>query len=716
MQFIKGVGPKLGSVFVSRGIRTARDLLFFFPRTHEDRSKLLSVAEALASLSAEPGLEAAARPPSVTIALDVISSRRIPLRGRGRSMQEVRCSDATGSAVLKWFHFPKGMESRFAPGVRIIVTGSPKKVFQQLEFIHPEISFNGSPNTADYGRIVPVYVEIEGVPTRTLRRVLWNALEKFGSLLEDDIPQSLLARHGLPPLREAIQETHFPTSAEVSSQTRYMTRIIYDEFFKFEYQVLKQRLRMQREKSTAFDPERVKDHVENLKKLLPFRLTGDQEKSLGEILSDLAQSHPMQRLIQGDVGSGKTAVALLSAAAVLAEGGQAALMAPTEILAEQHFRSAIRLFGSRVRTALLTGSTTAAERRVILPRLEAGEPSLLIGTHALIEDAVRFKALDFVLIDEQHRFGVEQRRALRSKGHPDAAGRPLVPHLLVLTATPIPRTLALTAYGDLAVSTLKEMPPGRTPIRTRVVSEDKRSQAYAFIAEQLRAGRQAYFIFPLVSESEAEGFTELRSATAEAERLQSSVFPDFKVGLMHGQLLPAEKSEIMDRFKRGEIHLLVSTTVVEVGVDVPNATVMAIEHAERFGLSQLHQLRGRVGRGAHASYCFLFTANNRGKSTHLGENAALRLSTLEKTTDGFEIAEVDLKIRGPGEFLGTRQAGTLPFRVADLVRDRDWLYKAREDALAILKSDPELEQPETSRLRRYDQREGRVQAERLSTS
>jgi ATP-dependent DNA helicase RecG len=388
-------------------------------------------------------------------------------------------------------------------------------------------------------------------------------------------------------------------------------------------------------------------------------------------------------------------------------------MAPTEILAEQHYKNAIKLFGGKLNVALLTGKTPTSERNALFPRLAAGEPILLIGTHAVLEDPVVFKNLCYTLIDEQHRFGVEQRRTLRQKGtrKDPATGGMILPHNLILTATPIPRTLALTAYGDLAVTSITELPPGRTPILTKLVKDKaEQAKAYQTIRDELKAGHQAYFIYPLVNDSEAEGFTQLKSAVAEAENLQHEIFPEYKVGLLHGQMRPDEKAKIMDQFQRKEIHILVSTTVVEVGVDVPNATIMVIEHAERFGLSQLHQLRGRVGRGAKQSYCFLFT------HAKTGEVTSMRLDVLEKTNDGFKIAEADLEIRGPGEFLGTRQSGGLPFRMAHLVRDREWLLKARDDASELLKTDPELVLPEHLPLRRYYEREGNTQFERLKTS
>jgi ATP-dependent DNA helicase RecG len=720
IQFVKGVGPRLGTIFESRGISTVKDLLHFFPRAYEDRTRLLRISELKEGENA-------------TVAVQVQSQRKIPVRGR--SILEVRCTDSSGSLLLKWFHAPRGMETRFQPGAQLIVTGMIKQFMGRAEMIHPEITWGLSAaanpgatatdavdTTPDVGRVVPIYIEIEGVSSRVLRKILWEALGKYSFTLTEDLPENLLTKYALPKLAKAVRDIHFPeqegsTAVDVTALVEFNTashwRLIYEEFLKFEYLVLKQRLRMQKELARSFGKKGGLEGARDLAKLLPFKLTEAQGKAIGEILGDLAQGHPMNRLIQGDVGSGKTAVAFVTAGCVLAEGGQAALMAPTEILAEQHYKNALKLFGGRLNVALLTGKTPASEREPLFKRLAAGEPILLIGTHALIEDPVVFQNLTYILIDEQHRFGVEQRRTLRNKGqHTDEqTGRTSLPHSLVLTATPIPRTLALTAYGDLAVTSIRELPPGRSPVKTKVLRERaEMSRAYEMIRQELHAGRQAFFIYPLVNESEAEGFTQLKSAVAESDRLQTEVFPEFKVGLLHGQQKPEEKARIMERFQRNEIQVLVSTTVVEVGVDVPNATVMAIEHAERFGLSQLHQLRGRVGRGMHQSHCFLFSHPKAGATT------ALRLEALEETNDGFKIAEIDLEIRGPGEFMGTRQSGGLPFRLAHLVRDQEWLIRARDDATDLLREDPELTRPENAPLRRFFDRDGHTQLERLKTS
>jgi ATP-dependent DNA helicase RecG len=714
VQFVKGVGPRLGAVFNSRGIHTVKDLVTFFPRAYEDRTKIAKAANLVEGENA-------------TLSVEVTGSRKIPTRG-GRSMLEVRTRDETGPLMLKWFHAPRGMESRFAPGSKIIVTGAIKFFMSRPEIIHPEVSFGLSASDAaegaskDAGRVVPIYTEIEGVPSRTLRKILWEALEKYAPALTEDLPECLRQRHGLPRLGPAVRAIHFPEKdpqtekANLQDLIDFNTpahwRLVYEEFFKFEYLVLRQRLRMEKELAPVLGPGGGARAARDLEALLPFTLTGDQKKVLSEILSDLASGHPMNRLVQGDVGSGKTAVAFLAAACVLAEGGQVALMAPTEILAEQHFLNARKLFGGRLNVALLTGRSTQAERTTLLHRLASSEPLLLIGTHALIEEPVVFSELALVMIDEQHRFGVEQRRALKRKGVriDERSGARVLPHGLILTATPIPRTLALTAYGELSVSSIQELPPGRTPVETHLIQGDGKALAFERIRDELKRGQQAYFIYPLVNESEAEGFAALKNAVAEADHLQHEVFPEFKVGLLHGQMRPEEKAAAMARFKSNELQILVSTTVVEVGVDVPNATIMVVEHAERFGLSQLHQLRGRVGRGARQSYCYLFT------HPRVGETTAQRLEVLEDTNDGFKIAEADLEIRGPGEFLGTRQAGGLPFRLANLVRDREWLLRARADAESILATDPNLELLDHAPLRSYYEREGSIQFDRLKTS
>jgi ATP-dependent DNA helicase RecG len=714
IQFVKGVGPKLGAVFNSREIQTVRDLFYFFPRDYEDRSQVFTVS------ALQDGAKA-------TLSVRVLSSRSIPMQKLGRSLFEARCSDesSTGILSLKWFYLPKGLDRKLVPGAQFVVTGKVKAYMGRMEMVHPEITWgvqldeSQAEGHSNVGRVVPVYVELEGVPSRTFRKVLWEALEKFGGLIPEDLPAYLLSRRKLPQAAEAVRSLHFPPEGAESDLQALMDfntpahrRLIYGEFFKFEYLMLRKKLNLEKAAARAFGLRGGVEFVKSLILELPFRLTGGQLSAIGDILEDLRQSHPMDRLVQGDVGSGKTAVAFLTAACVVREGHQVALMAPTEILAEQHAVNLRKLWGDKVPVVLLTGKTSSGERVRIQGLLSSGQPLLVIGTHALLEDAVSFACLSYILIDEQHRFGVDQRRTLRQKGSrfdPETQ-KTFLPHSLILTATPIPRTLALTAFADLTVSTISELPPGRSPVQTRVVRENShREKAYEAIRHELREGRQIYFIFPLVNDSEAEGFTHLKSAVAQANYLAEEVFSGYSVGLLHGQLRPEQKAIVMDRFKAGELKILVSTTVVEVGVDVPNASVIAIEHAERFGLSQLHQLRGRVGRGQYRSYCFLFAGQSKTGTV------AQRLEVLEQTTDGFKIAEADLEIRGPGEFLGTRQAGGLPFRLGNIVRDRELLAEARDDAMQVLREDPDLQAQQHESLREYFVREGENQFGRLKT-
>jgi ATP-dependent DNA helicase RecG len=462
-------------------------------------------------------------------------------------------------------------------------------------------------------------------------------------------------------------------------------------------------MNLQKEEGHALDPQKLAASLGKARKLFPFELTKGQQSSLKEILDDFEKPHPMNRMLQGDVGAGKTAVALISAFAAIDQGYQVALMAPTEILAEQHFNHILKLFGANAPVRFLGGKTPPAERKVLQSYLDEGTPCLLIGTHALIEEPVKFKNLGYVIIDEQHRFGVEQRKKLREKSV-------IQPHTLIMTATPIPRTLALTAYGDLAVSSIRERPPGRTAIKTHLVRQTDQAKVHDFVRNQIREGRQAYFIFPLVNDSEDEAFKHLTSAVSAAEKLTKEVFPEFKVGLLHGQLSSSEKAATMESFRKNEIQILVSTTVVEVGVDVPNATVMVIEHAERFGLSQLHQLRGRIGRGQHTSTCFLKT--DRPPQIPTPE----RLEVMCETEDGFKIAEADLMLRGPGEFLGTKQSGSLPFKIASLVRDQEWLNLARTDVVELLKLDPNLSKPENANFNNYLSKSGKIESSHLKTS
>jgi ATP-dependent DNA helicase RecG len=497
---------------------------------------------------------------------------------------------------------------------------------------------------------------------------VWQALESLEPTLFDPVPPDILTREGWPTRRDALVQSHFPdanTSVEDLNafRTPAQRRLIFEDFFVFQTG-----LALRREQNAQVRKAlvcRVDDRVRAAARaVLPFKLTDGQRQALAEIVADMQKEWPMQRLLQGDVGAGKTIVALLAAVVAMENGYQVALMAPTEILAEQHFTTVFKWLGTtRYRFALLTGRTTAAERRELLPAIERGEVQLVVGTHALVQEQVKFKALALAIIDEQHRFGVIQRGTLAAKGlHPD---------VLVMTATPIPRTLALTECGDMEVSVIRGLPPGRRPVKTLVKPDSRREDVYALVRQQLREGRQAYVIYPLVEQSEK---VDLKAATAMAEHLARDVFPEFKVALLHGRMKGEEKERIMRAFAAGELQLLVSTTVVEVGVDVPNATVMIVEHAERFGLSQLHQLRGRVGRGAHESFCILLY------QAPWSEEARERLKAMADTNDGFVIAERDLKLRGPGDFFGTRQSGIPQLRAGDLTRDADLLELAYSEA------------------------------------
>jgi ATP-dependent DNA helicase RecG len=559
------------------------------------------------------------------------------------------------------------------------------KVFQQKrEIVHPDVEMvegDIEEDSINFKRIVPIYSETEGLHQRTLRRLMKTVVDHYGDALSSPIPEDILKRLGLIDFQEAFRRVHFPAD-EVSSvhglnlqRSPGHRRIIFDEFFFLELGLAIRKKGVALEEGIPFRPSgRL---CQRLIERLPFQLTGAQQRVLSEIRQDMTRPHPMNRLIQGDVGSGKTAVALLASLDVIEGGYQAALMVPTEVLAEQHdvnLRLWVEPLG--VHVALLTSNIKGQEREEIYGKVRAGQVQLVIGTHAMIQEAVEFQRLGLVIIDEQHKFGVVQRGLLKKKGNH--------PHLAVMTATPIPRTLAMTVYGDLDVSVIDEMPKGRMPVETKVFPESARPRVYRILEDEIKKGRQAFIVYPLVEESEK---LDLKNATQMAEHLGKDVFPDFKVGLLHGRLKSDEKEPIMREFKEGRIHILVSTTVIEVGIDIPNASIMVVEHAERFGLSQLHQLRGRIGRGRHPSRCILMVPYR------CSEEAKVRLRAMEKTTNGFRIAEEDLNLRGPGEFFGIRQSGFPDFRVARVIRDTATLVEARREAFRLIERDPELTQP-----------------------
>ncbi len=609
----------------------------------------------------------------VTVVVRVLSSD-LTRRGR-RQVFAAALEDDSGAVFARWFNQPY-LKTVLEKGTRAVVSGEVRfdRAARRIEFVNPVfevLSENEVTELVHAGRIVPEYSQIGDLSGRRIRRFVKNALDRFVDGLVDPLPAGVLFHRKLPALRDAMANVHFPPSLDVAARAR--ERLAYEEFFLFQVIVGLRKLQAASEPSAIGIDWSDREH-RRLVESLPFSLTAAQERVIREIGSDMASGRSMNRLLQGDVGSGKTVVAAAAMHQAVVNGYQAAIMAPTEILAEQHFQNIdalLRPLGDRV--VLLRGGMRAGERSDALEAMERGEADVAVGTHALIQEGAAFRKLGLAVIDEQHRFGVAQRAALHEKGG--------APDVLVMTATPIPRTLALTVYGDLAVSTLDELPPGRPPVVTAVRDEAARKKVYAFLKKEMAEGRQVFIVYPLVEESEK---IELAAATEMYDELRGNVFGDAEIGLVHGRMKPEEKDAVMERFRAGEIDLLVSTTVVEVGVDVANATVMVIEHAERFGLAQLHQLRGRVGRGEHRSYCVLMVGPG------ASDEARERIQVLADTSDGFVIAEKDLELRGPGEFLGVRQHGLPRFAVADLIHDSQLLIRARDDAFAFLDGDPEL--------------------------
>ena len=668
IDIIKGIGPKIAKKFQKKGIETIEDLLFFLPRTYEDRRKITPIGELIEEKTA--------------VVFGEIIKSGVNYYSK-RKTYEVLMTDGTGFLTLKWFNFQERvMRGLYPPGKKIYAIGEVHRFLKTLEMIHPETFSEEEEEKleTELGKIVPVYSAIEGLPEKTLRKIMRSVVEEYVDLVDNLIPPHILKKANLLPVKEALRNLHLPQTSEnfedlLNEKNIYLRSLSFEELFFLELGLALKKSQVVKEKGIAFRVE--SPLVEEFLKRLPFELTKAQRRVIEEIKKDMAKPTPMNRLIQGDVGCGKTVVAFVSALIAIDNGYQVALMAPTEILAEQHyrnFRSYAQLMG--IPFCLLTGGISPAKKREIYHGLATGYYKLVIGTHALFQERVEFKKLGLVIIDEQHRFGVLQRAALREKA------KGITPDTLVMTATPIPRTLALTVYGDLDVSIIDEMPKGRKPVITKLFLEYNKDKAYALVKEELKKGNQAYVILPLIEESES---LNLKAVMTYGEELQREVFPEFKVRILHGKMSSVEKDKIMQAFKRGEINVLVSTTVVEVGVDVPNATVMVIEHAERFGLSQLHQLRGRVGRSEKQSYCFLIAYN-----VSFQSEAFKRLQILTQTYDGFKIAEEDLKLRGPGDLFGTQQSGFIEFKRADPVRDLDLLLLARDSAFELIREDPEL--------------------------
>ncbi len=683
LQALDGVGPKLAEVAAEAGIETVGDLLTRFPHRHRDR-QIIPVA------SLEPKQQG-------TIAVEVLGNAGRPFRRGGLSILSVKVGDESGTIRATWFNQP-WLASKLTEGTQMLLTGSmDKRGFRvsEYEFVGggPRVLSRGEGGTAgspravldppppappagEAAKLVPVHPATEQLRPQKLRQWMEQAIGSVGNVLEP-LPAEMRTRHGLAGAADAVKVVHFPETVEEVEAAR--ERLRFEELFLYQA-ILVTRKRAHRVARPAPRLGRPGERVGRWVESLPFEPTRDQLKAFDEIDADLDAGEPMQRLLMGEVGSGKTVVALYSMLRALEAGFQAVLMAPTETLAEQHAVTLERLLAEEATPfALLTGATKAARRREHLDRLASGELGLVVGTHALIEPDVRFARLGLCVVDEQHRFGVSQRKALDSKG---VEG--LAPHVLHMTATPIPRTLSLTAYGDLDTTALHELPSGRKPVATRIVEENDRAGAYEFIRGQLREGRQAFVVCPLVEESEK---LQGRAAEVEAERLAATELRDFSVGVIHGQMRSADKAAAMEAFAAGDTDVLVATTVIEVGIDVANATVMVIEGAERYGVSQLHQLRGRVGRGEHESCCLLFPED-------AGALARHRLQAVEREGDGFRLAEVDLSLRGEGEVLGTRQHGLPRFAVAELPEDAPTLEAAREEVLALLREHGSLDAPE----------------------
>ena len=663
--YVKGVGPKVANLLNKLGIFTAKDLMFYFPKRHIDYSSRTLIR------NLKEGQDCTV--------IGEIKSISAYNTAKGLGIVSLSVTDGTGLVKLNFFYakaskyLMERYKSQFIRGSNIIISGKAKidKFSGIFTIDRPEYQVLSGDfeekSSLNIGRIVPVYQLVEGLNIKFLRRAIFNALEKYLGAIPEVIPDAIKERNSLLDRRTALKQIHFPENEELLERARFT--IVFEEFFLLQLKLAT--IREENAKNIKTIPLKIKKNglVKKFLDSLPFELTGAQDKALKEILKDIASDMPMQRLLQGDVGSGKTVVACAMLLSAVENGYQGVLMAPTEILAQQHFNNFVKwLAPLGLSAGLFIGSNRTKLRKQLETDLKNGQINIAIGTHALIQENVQFNNLGAIVIDEQHRFGVKQRSKLLSKGKN--------PQMLTMTATPIPRTLALTTHGDLDFSIIDEMPKNRKPVKTALIKPGQRKQLYKLIKDEVKNGHQAYVVYPLIDESET---LSAKAATIEAQRLSEEVFPDLKIGLLHGKLTPAEKDEVMDDFKRGKYNILVSTTVVEVGVDVPNATVMAIENAERFGLSQLHQLRGRVGRSELQSYCVLVPQKANQVSLE-------RLKVMEETNNGFIISEKDLQLRGPGQFLGTRQSGMLNFALADLVKDTKILELARKEAFALVES------------------------------
>ncbi len=665
VQYLKGVGPERAELLHRLGLKLARDVLFFFPRDYQDLTDFRSVADL-----EEDKLV------SVRGIVDDVELRGL---ANGRSILGVLVRDGSLCLRALWFNQPF-MRDKFKAGQHVVLSGRAAMKSMRWEMHHPKVQWIEADDVPPAGQLLPVYPLTEGLNQSQMRRIAQAAIDHCLDCLDEAFPDAYRSSHDLLPLSEALREIHTPASHERLAAAR--RRFVYQELFVLQL-ALSLRRHAQQTSQKASPLEATAKIDARVRKLFPFAFTRGQEQAIRQVTADLNRSVPMNRLLQGDVGSGKTVVAVYALLVAVAHGHQAALMAPTEVLARQHFRTLGSLLSkSQVRCALLSGGLSTGEREQTLAAIRRGEIDVVIGTHSIISSNVEFERLALVVIDEQHKFGVQQRATLKEAG--------VAPHYLVMTATPIPRTIALAVYGDLDVSTITDSPPGRQSLYTYLASGDDRERWWEFIRKKLREGRQGFVIVPLVEDSES---WDAASIQATYESLANGELEAFRLGLLHGRLTPAEKDEAMARFNSGATQVLVSTSVVEVGVDVPNATLMTVYGAERFGLAQLHQLRGRVHRGAFPGYCCMFA-----DSPDVASNP--RLQAILATTNGFELAEKDFELRGPGELLGTRQHGLPPLRIADLRRDSSIVAEARADAQQLIAADPSLAQPEHALLRR----------------
>ena len=674
--YLKGVGPNRADVLRSElGIHTYQDLLHLFPRKYIDRTQYLKINE-LRDTGAEVQV------------VGMITHLKTVQQKKGNRL-EATFEDETGSMKMVWFRGQKWMKERLKLGKKYVAFGRINKFQQQFSMPHPELELQSEHEKKLRSGMQAVYPSTEklaakGVTNRAVISMVEQLFLGAKNEFQESLPKALLEQLKLPTKKQALFAVHFPKNQAVLAAAQY--RLKFEELFYIQLQLIRKNFQ-RKQKIKGYPFTRVGEYFNTFfNEHLPFELTDAQKRVIKEIRNDMGSNAQMNRLLQGDVGSGKTIVAFMSMLIGLDNGFQACLMAPTEILSVQHYNGLLPWCKKlNISVYLLTGSTNTSTRREIHEKLENGELDLLIGTHALLEKKVVFKNLGLAVIDEQHRFGVAQRAQLWKKNE-----RP--PHILVMTATPIPRTLAMSLYGYLDLSVIDELPPGRKPVKTVLRSDANRLKMFAFLKDQIRLGRQVYIVYPLIQESEALDYKDLMDGYESISR--SFPMPEFQISIVHGKMKPADKDYEMERFVKGETQIMVATTVIEVGVNVPNASVMVIESAERFGLSQLHQLRGRVGRGADQSFCILMTGKK------VSKEAKTRLETMCATNDGFEIAEVDLKLRGPGDLMGTQQSGVLNLRIADVVRDRDILSLARSYAIALLKEDPNLEHPQNEAVRR----------------